>query len=144
VRIRRAWKGEGAGAKTRIDWPQLQLVKDDPQAVASAIKPELASLRELKLPDGTPVWFNAKEARGPLRVPDYYKVDGVRSAFALGPATQYVSSTPEEVAATIKDGGGTALPIPTDSAFSALIDMFGVIKQKISPTPVWDDGRLGD
>jgi len=63
VRVRRATHEEDTTgiSKTRVDWVELMMVREEPDAVAALVRTELNSLAELALPDGSPVWFNAKK-----------------------------------------------------------------------------------
>ncbi len=113
IRIRRAIPPETqSGAKTRIDWLQLLLVREAPEDVAALVEQSVPSLAKLKMPEGSPIWFNAGVAQGPMPLtPDQLKY-GVHSGIVLGDKLQFLSSTPEEVRQELSDKGGNALPEP--------------------------------
>ena len=113
IRIRRAIPPETqSGAKTRIDWLQLLLVRELPEDVAALVEQSVPSLAKLKMPEGSPIWFNAGVAQGPMPLtPDQLK-NGVHSGIVLGDKLQFLASTPEEVREELSDKGGNALPEP--------------------------------
>jgi len=71
------------GAKARIDWLQMMLVREPHAEVAAQVEGSLASLGKLLLPDGSPVWFNAGAAQGPMPLPPERLQNGVRSGMML-------------------------------------------------------------
>ena len=89
-----------------------------PAEVAARVEGSLTSLGKLLLPDGSPVWFNAGAAQGPMPLPPERLQNGVRSGMILNNKLQYLSSTPEEVRAELLAKGGDALPLP--AAFDSL------------------------
>jgi hypothetical protein len=110
IRIRRTITPEDqTGAKTRIDW--IQIVREAPADVAALVE-GYSSIGKLIMPEGSPLWFNAAVAQGPMPLPADLFTKGVRSAILLGDKMQYLASTPEEVRAELADKGGNALPIP--------------------------------
>lgn len=138
IRIRKTISTENKnGAKARIDWLQMMLVREPPAEVAARVEGSLDSLAKLVLPDGSPVWFNAGAAQGPMPLPPESLRNGVRSGMILGDKLQYLSSTPEEVRAELLAKGGDALPLP--AAFDSLPPPDQAIaKSRIAPMKVWD------
>jgi hypothetical protein len=113
ARIRHAIPNDGdPKAKTRIDWVEPMLVIELPEYVAEAVKAQLPTLAALTLVDGTPVWFNAETASGPLRLVPSQKVNGALSALLISGKRQYVANTHKEVAAAISEAGGSAIANP--------------------------------
>ncbi|HXG77767.1 MAG TPA: hypothetical protein VNJ31_00320 [Methyloceanibacter sp.] len=138
IRIRKAISTESRnGAKSRVDWLQMMLVREQPAEVAGLVGGSLASLGKLALPDGSPVWFNAGAAQGPMPLPPETLGGGVRSAMILGSKLQYLSSTPEEVRAELIAKGGDALPVP--AAFESLPQSEQArARSRVAPVMVWD------
>ena len=138
IRIRKAISTENRnGAKARIDWLQMMLVRESPAEVAALVEGELTSLGKLLLPDGSPVWFNAEAAQGPMPLPPERLQNGVRSGMILGNRLQYLASTPEEVRNELIAKGGDALPIP--AAFESLpAREQAIAKSRVAPMKVWD------
>ena len=113
VRIRRALATETQrGAKTRIDWLQLVLVREAPEDVAELVGQSVPSLAKLVMPDGSPIWFNAGVAQGPMPLTTVQLRNGVRSGIFLRDSLQFLASTPEEVRQELSQKGGNALPEP--------------------------------
>jgi hypothetical protein len=138
IRIRRAISTENRnGAKSRIDWVQMMLVQEPPAEVAALVEGVLTSLGKLLLPDGSPVWFNAGAAQGPMPLPPERLQNGVHSGMMLGNKLQYLASTPEEVRDELIAKGGDALPVP--AAFERLpIREQETANSRIAPMKVWD------
>jgi hypothetical protein len=138
IRIRKTISTENKnGAKARIDWLQMMLVREAPAEVAAQVEGGLASLAKLALPDGSPVWFNAGAAQGPMPLPPERLQNGVRSGMILGDKLQYLASTPEEVRDELIAKGGDALPLP--AAFDSLpLREQETAKSRIAPMKVWD------
>ena len=138
IRIRKTISTENKnGAKARIDWLQMMLVREPPAEVAARVEGSLASLAKLILPDGSPVWFNAVAAQGPMPLPPERLQNGVRSGMILGSKLQYLASTPEEVRDELIAKGGDALPVP--AAFESLPPQEQAIaKSRVAPMKVWD------
>ena len=138
IRIRKTISTENKnGAKARIDWLQMMLVRESPAEVAARLEEVLTSLGKLVLPDGSPVWFNAGAAQGPMPLPPERLQNGVRSGMILGNQLQYLASTPEEVRDELIAKGGDALPLP--AAFDSLPPQDQAIaKSRIAPMKVWD------
>ena len=138
IRIRKTISTENRnGAKTRIDWLQMMLVREPPAAVATLVQGNLTSLGKLFLPDGSPVWFNAAAAQGPMPLPPDMLQSGVRSAMMLGNKLQYLASRPEEVRDELLAKGGDALPIP--AAFESLPPREqAMARSRVAPMKVWD------
>ncbi|HEX2448616.1 MAG TPA: hypothetical protein VHK26_10595 [Methyloceanibacter sp.] len=138
IRIRKAISTENRnGAKARIDWLQMMLVREPPAEVAALVEGNLPSLGKLLLPDGSPVCFNAGAAQGPMPLPPERLQDGVRSGMMLGNKLQYLASTPEEVRDELIAKGGDALPVP--AAFDSLPQREQAIaKSRVAPMKVWD------
>jgi len=138
IRIRKAISTENSnGAKARIDWLQMMLVREPPAEVAALVEGSLTSLGKLLLPDGSPVWFNAEAAQGPMPLPPERLQNGVRSGMILGNKLQYLASTPEEVRDELIAKGGDALPVP--AAFESLpLREQAIAKSRVAPMKVWD------
>jgi hypothetical protein len=138
IRIRKAISTENRnGAKARIDWLQMMLVRETPAEVAALVEGMLTSLGKLLLPDGSPVWFNALAAQGPMPLPPDMLQSGAHSAMMLGNKLQYLASTPEEVRDELIAKGGDALPIP--AAFESLPQREQAIaRSRVAPMQVWD------
>jgi hypothetical protein len=138
IRIRKTISTENKnGAKARIDWLQMMLVREPPAEVAARVEGSLASLAKLVLPDGSPVWFNAGAAQGPMPLPPERLRNGVRSGILLDNKLQYLSSTPEEVRDELIAKGGDALPLP--AAFDSLPPPEQeTAKARVAPLKVWD------
>jgi hypothetical protein len=101
------------------------------------VEGNLPSLGKLVLPDGSPVWFNAGAAQGPMPLPPERLRDGVHSGMILGSKLQYLASTPEEVRDELIAKGGDALPVP--AAFENLpLREQANAKSRIVPMNVWD------
>ncbi len=136
ARIRASFPEENEpSANTRIDWVGLAFAQEDAKTVADLVKIKLASLAQLALPNGKPVWFNAKIVDGPIRTTRFERHDGVKSAMMLMGKKLYLSSTPEQVSAAINANGGTALPIPDEGLMG---DIIGAIRGALTPTAQWD------
>lgn len=139
ARIRHAIPNDGdPKAKTRIDWVEPMLVLELPEYVAESVKAQLPTLAALTLLDGSPVWFNAETASGPLRLVPSQKVNGALSALLINGKRQYVAETHKEVAAAISAAGGSPLPIPTDSFLSHVLDRLGLSSRSASADKDWD------
>ena len=112
IRIRRAISGESIseGARTRIDWVQMQLVTEPPEEVAAAVKEVLDSLVFLTSRDGTRIWFNGRKATGPLRLTPSQRDGVVQSAIKIMGYRQYVVESDDEVRQLLRESGGTVLP----------------------------------
>lgn len=138
IRIRRAISTENKnGAKARIDWVQMMLVRESPAEVAGLVEGVLTSLGKLLLPDGSPIWFNAGAAQGPMPLPPERLQNGVRSGMILGDKLQYLASTPEEVRDELIAKGGEALPVP--AAFESLpLREQATANSRVVPMKVWD------
>jgi hypothetical protein len=138
IRTRRAISTENRnGAKSRIDWVQMMLVREPPAEVAALVEGSLTSLGKLLLPDGSPIWFNAAAAQGPMPLPPEKLQSGVRSGMILGNKLQYLASTPEEVRDELIAKGGDALPVP--AAFDRLpLREQATAKLRVAPMKVWD------
>lgn len=136
VRIRKYLRSDGtSAANTRIDWVEPMLVIEAPAVVASLVKAELPTLAQLARLDGSPIWFDAMRASGPLRLVGNQSINGARSALLIGDKRQYVKNTHEEVAATIVAAGGTPNPIPTKGVLNYSLD---ILKGWVSPVENWD------
>jgi hypothetical protein len=142
IRIRKAISTENRnGAKSRIDWLQMMLVREAPAEVAALVEGSLTSLGKLLLPDGSPVWFNAEAAQGPMPLPLERLQNGVRSGMILGNRLQYLASTPEEVRDELIAKGGDALPVP--APFESLPQREQAIAtSRIAPMKVWDSDLI--
>jgi hypothetical protein len=114
VRARRTIAGEdnSGRAKTRIDWVTMQLVRETIDQVAPLVRGELASFTALTAPDGSKIWFNAKQAIGPLPITPGQPPANARSSIRLLNARQFVTETPQQVRDVLTAAGGTPLPIP--------------------------------
>jgi hypothetical protein len=140
IRIRRTNSADEAGStKTRIDWVEFVFVMEAAEDVAKAVATTHPNLAKLAHADGSPVWFNATKADGPVRITAWEKHDNVQSAIILLGKRLYLSSTPEEVQDVIRAAGGRPLPIPPkpeeNSAFTTVTDWF---QTKLNPQETWD------
>ena len=113
IRARRTVAGEHSGengdARTRIDWVIMSLVKEPIDQVASSIKAELPSFTALTTKDGSRIWFNAKQAVGPLPITPHQEEGGVRSSIKIMNYRQYVTETHNEVREVIRTAGGNPI-----------------------------------
>jgi len=114
IRARRVIYGEtkNKDVKSRIDWGQMQLVMEPIEEVSSRIKTELEAAKKhvfmcLHSRDGTPIWFNATKAVGPMPLIPMRQDGVVHSAIKLMGYRQYVTETPEQVRKLLKEYGGT-------------------------------------
>lgn len=114
VRVRRTVAGEDG--QTHIDWTGVQLVNEPVNQVAASVKEELPSLASLTAPDGSSVWFNAKQAVGPLSFVPSQAPDGTKSFLRIANFRQFVTETPEQVRTVIAAAGGT--PVSETDAVS--------------------------
>jgi len=138
IRIRKTISTENKnGAKARIDWLQMMLVRELPADVAARVEGGLASLGKLVLPDGSPVWFNAEAAQGPMPLPPERLQNGVHSGMMLDNKLQYLASTPEEVRAELIAKGGDALPLPAEFDNLPPAEQASA-KARLAPMKVWD------
>jgi hypothetical protein len=69
--------GENGGATTRVDWAMMSLVKETIEDVASLVKGELPSFTALTARDGSRIWFDARQAVGPLPITQSQRTGGV-------------------------------------------------------------------
>jgi hypothetical protein len=113
VRARRTLDGErgneNADAQSRIDWVEMQLVKEPIDAVSARIKAELPEFTALTTKDRSRIWFNAKKVVGPLRITDQQRNNGYRSSIKLMGYRQYVIETPDQVREILAAAGGDPL-----------------------------------
>lgn len=111
-RARRAIAGESLreGARTRIDWVEMLLVREPIEMVAAAVQAELATFTRVTSRDGSKIWFNGRLATGPLILTPSQKDGIVKSAIKLLNYRQYVVETPAEVRAILEESGGEVLP----------------------------------
>jgi hypothetical protein len=107
IRIRAAIYGENAAAKTRIDWITLSLVKEAVDDVVPLIKAGLPSLAVLSGSDGRKIWFDAKQAVGPIEITPTQKKYGFNSSIKIMGYRQYVRETPDEVRSVLRAAGGS-------------------------------------
>jgi hypothetical protein len=140
IRIRASIPDESTPpSQTRIDWVNLQFVLESAASVAQQVGPENQHLAKLALPNGAPVWFDAKQAVGPIRIFPDEMHEGTRSGMLLANKKQFVSNTPEEVSAAIAAAGGSPLPIPATAGIMASVSSFvAKMRNAISPQEVWD------
>jgi hypothetical protein len=110
VRARRTVRGEAVGAKTRIDWPDMQFVQEGIEVVAPRIAAELSTFTSLTSRDGSQIWFNGKVATGPIRLLPSEQDGVVNSSIKLMGYRQYVTESSDQVRAVLKSNGGTVLP----------------------------------
>jgi hypothetical protein len=104
IRIRQTISGEDG--KTRIDWAMMSLVKESIDDVVPIIRVKLASLASLTDLANKKVWFDAKQAVGPLPITDMERNSGFNSSFKIMGYLQYVVETPDQVRQVIKAAGG--------------------------------------
>ncbi|MGO4736587.1 hypothetical protein AB4099_08590 [Bosea sp. 2KB_26] len=139
ARIRRALPGDGDPlAKTRIDCVDVLLVIELPDYVAAVVGEKLPTLAELTLPDGSPVWFDAEKAAGPLPLDSRHQADGILSSLEISGKRQFVGSSHDDVAEVISSAGGAALPIPRAGLFSKAIGLVQSIRDIRSHDREWD------
>ncbi|WP_152579651.1 hypothetical protein [Bosea sp. LC85] len=139
TRIRHAVPNDGnPKAKTRVDGVEPMLVIELPEFVASTVKANSPTLAKLSLPDGNPVWFNAENASGPLRLVPSQKVSGALSALLISGKRQYVANTHDEVAEAIAAAGGSPLPIPVDSFLTTTLIFLRTLRGTASTEKDWD------
>jgi hypothetical protein len=112
LRARRTVHGEQRedGAQTRLDWVDMQLVKEGLETVVPAIKAELSTFAPVTSRDGSKIWINAKEATGPFPLTSSQDDGVVKSALKVMNYRQFVTETPGEIRALLKENGGTVLP----------------------------------
>lgn len=111
-RARRAISGESLnlGARTRIDWIDMQLVKEPIEDIAEAIRAAVGTdFTHVTSKDGSKIWFTGPGAAGPISLTPSQKFGGVRSAIKLMGYRQYVTETPDEVRAILTAANGTVL-----------------------------------
>ena len=110
IRIREAVSGENtgenAGAKTRVDWTIVSLVKEPIEQVVSLVQTKLTSLAVLSALEGKKIWFDAKQAVGPLPITRTQKNSGFNSSIKIMGYRQYVTEAPDKVRAVIAAAGG--------------------------------------
>jgi hypothetical protein len=106
IRIRQTVYGESTDAKTRIDWAVMSLVTEPLDDVVRLIKAKLTSPAALSTLDGRKIWFEAKQAVGPLLVTPTQKNSGFNSSIKIMGYRQYLTETPDEVRFVIKNAGG--------------------------------------
>lgn len=139
ARIRLAVPGDGDPlAKTRIDCVDVLLVIELPDYVAAVVGEKLPTLAELALPDGSPVWFDAEKASGPLPLDSRHQGDGILSSLHISGKRQFVGNSHEDVAEVISCAGGAALPIPRARLFGKAIDLVHSLRDIRSQEREWD------
>ena len=139
TRIRAAFSDESdPPAKTRIDWVNLQFVLEEPGSVAQQVKQENRSLTQLAAPNGSPFWFDVRQAAGPIRIFPSQIPDGTHSAIFLANKTQFVSNTPQQVRDVIAAAGGSPLPIPSEGFAGVVANAVGKLRNRIAPQTNWD------
>jgi hypothetical protein len=111
-RVRATLTDEGANARTRIDWAIMSLVKEAPGQVVPLVKAELPSLAVLTALQGKKVWFDAKQAVGPLPITPSQKQSGFASSIKIMGYRQYVVETPDQVRAILSAAHGSPLDSP--------------------------------
>jgi len=107
IRIRATVSGESGAARTRIDWAIMSLVKEPVEQVVPLVKSELPALATLTALEGRKLWFNAKQAVGPLPITPSQKQSGFQSSIKIMGYRQYVVETPDEVRSVIAAAGGS-------------------------------------
>ena len=110
VRARRAVSGESNNASTRVDWVVMNMVQEPIDKVAPHIRKELKTFTALTSRDGSKIWFNAKQAAGPLPLTPSQKDGVVKSSIKLMGYRQYVTEDADEVRSVLKEAGGDPLP----------------------------------
>jgi hypothetical protein len=109
VRARRTISGESSNASTRIDWVMMNLVQEPIDKVAPLIRKKLESFTSLTSRDGSKIWFDAKQAVGPLPLTPSQDDGVVKSSIKLMNYRQYVTEDPAEVRSVLKKAGGNPL-----------------------------------
>ncbi|MBP1858315.1 hypothetical protein [Rhizobium herbae] len=135
LRIRHEVPDLYAGCNTRIDTTKIFRVIENASAVADMVRPFLPTMRELKLPGGQPVWFNAKMAEGPVYMGPLERARGNISGFRFGKDLTYVGSSAQEVADAIASAGGQPGPILPDGFMTTVVQTF---KNWMTPMNDWD------
>src|SRR5437764_4356771 len=93
IRIRAAIPDEGLPiSNTRIDWINIEFVQEAAAAAAHQVGLENRNLAQLALPNGQPVWFDARQAAGPIRIFPDEMHGGTRSGILLANKKQFVSN----------------------------------------------------
>ena len=87
----------------------MSLVKEPIDQVAGLIRALVPSLTALTGGNRITIWFDAKQAVGPLPLTPSQKADWVNSAIKIMSYRQYVAETPNQVRAVIAAAGGRPL-----------------------------------
>ncbi len=109
VRARRTISGESSNASTRVDWVMMNLVQEPIDKVAPLICKELDSFTSLTSRDGSKIWFDAKQAVGPLPLTPSQRDGVVKSSIKLMGYRQFVTESPAEVRSVLKKAHGDPL-----------------------------------
>jgi hypothetical protein len=110
VRARRTISGESSNAATRIDWVMMSLVQEPIDKVAPLIRRKLTSFTSLTSRDGSKIWFDAKQAVGPLPLTPSQDDGVVKSSIKLMGYRQFVTEDPDEVRSVLQKADGDPLP----------------------------------
>ena len=110
IRARRAVAGEGDGEDdqpgSRIDWAIMTIVKEPIEEVAARVRTELPSFTAVTAKDGSRIWFDARQAVGPLPITAGQRQGGAKSSIKIMGYRQYVTETAEQVRAILRAAGG--------------------------------------
>ena len=98
------------GARSRVDWSQMNLVKESIEEVSAAIKASLPSFMYLSAGDGKAIWFDAKKAIGPFELLPSQRSDKVQCSIKIMGYRQTVAQAPDEVRRLMRENGGTPFP----------------------------------
>ena len=111
-RVRRTVAGEDDSgmAKTRIDWVQMQLVREDAGVVAEAVRATLTTFTSLTSRDSSRIWFDGRLAEGPFSLNSIDNDGVVRSAVRLMNQKLLVTESPDQVRVILAASGGKVLP----------------------------------
>jgi hypothetical protein len=113
LRARRTIRGEreneNEGAQSRVDWAITSLVREPLDEVAARVRARVPSFTALTTRDGSAIWFDAKQAVGPLPLVPSQSGEGVRSSIKIMGYRQYVTETPNQVRDVIRRAGGNPL-----------------------------------
>jgi hypothetical protein len=86
----------------------MSLVKESIEEVAARVQTELPSFTALTTKDGSRIWFDARQAVGPLPITAGQRKRGANSSIKIMGYRQYVTETAEQVRAALTAAGGAA------------------------------------
>lgn len=137
VRIQKAVAGYmRPGSNSRIDASSTYDVVEQAEALAALVRAKVPTFVPLTLPNGNPVWIDAKKSAGPDWLPPGDRSPTRNSAVITGNKRLVVRETPEVVAHIIGDAGGEVMPIREDSFFTSAVEKLDSL---IRPVEDWED-----